>query len=179
MLKIFVLFLLLSANVRTSLGQVYMTRSGYASFFSSTPLEDIKAENKQLLAIVDLDKKQLAFTLLMRGFTFKKALMQSHFNENYVESDKYPKASFTGSFTGDPSPSPAKGNIKVMGNLTLHGVTKYIDVPATLLLQQNRLTGEASFNLNPKDFNIEIPGLVRKNIAEEILLTIKIDCTPK
>jgi len=66
-------------------------------------LEDIRAENNQAYAVIDAGKKNIAFSLLLKGFVFRKELMQEHFNENYVESDKYPKATFTGSYTGDRS----------------------------------------------------------------------------
>src|SRR5437763_1515061 len=84
-----------------SYSQVYLTRSAYIGFFSKTPAEDIKAINNQVYAAIDAGKKELAFSLLIKSFTFTKELMQEHFNENYVESDKYPKASFTGTYTGD------------------------------------------------------------------------------
>ena len=77
----------------------YFTRQGYVSFFSHTPVEDIKADNNQVLSILDLETGEIAVTMLVKSFTFEKALMQEHFNENYVESDKYPKASFKGIIT--------------------------------------------------------------------------------
>src|SRR5690349_19173434 len=81
-------------------GQTLMTRNGYAGFFSKTPLEDIRAENSQVNAVVDLNKKNIAVALLVKGFLFRKELMQEHFNENYAESDKYPKATFSGKYNG-------------------------------------------------------------------------------
>src|ERR1700739_856448 len=85
--------------------QVFMTRSGFVGFYSKTSMEDIQAENNQVYAAIDAGKKTIAFTALMKSFNFPKALMQEHFNENYVESDKYPKATFTGSFSGDLVPN--------------------------------------------------------------------------
>ena len=90
------LFCVLESN-----SQTFITRNGYIGFFSKTPLEDIKAENQQVYAVIDAAKKNLAFTCLVKGFLFRKELMQEHFNENYIESDKYPKANFVGSYTGD------------------------------------------------------------------------------
>src|SRR5690349_16961516 len=74
--------------------QIFMTRTGFIGFYSKTSLEDIKAENNQVYAVIDASKKNLAFSVLLKGFIFKKELMQDHFNDNYVESDKYPKATF-------------------------------------------------------------------------------------
>src|SRR3954451_8714281 len=84
-----------------SYSQVYLSRTAYIGFFSKTPAEDIKAINNQVYAAIDAGKKNMAFSLLIKSFTFTKELMQEHFNENYVESDKYPKASFSGTYTGD------------------------------------------------------------------------------
>src|ERR1700744_6787339 len=100
-------FVLSLALVRpvTGYGQLYTTRSGFIGFYSKTALEDIKAENNQVYAIIDAGKKNLAFQLLLKGFIFPKELMQEHFNENYVESDKYPKATFSGNWSGDVQPT--------------------------------------------------------------------------
>src|SRR6202035_4622565 len=78
--------------------QLCMTRNGFIGFYSKTSLEDINAENNQVYAVIDAGKKNIAFSVLLKGFIFKKELMQEHFNENYVESDKYPKSNFTGTF---------------------------------------------------------------------------------
>src|SRR5215217_2514356 len=86
------------------MAQTFISRNAYIGFFSKTQLEDIKAENKQAVAAIDIQKKTIAFTALLRSFLFRKELMQQHFNENYVESDKYPKASFSGIYTGEVNP---------------------------------------------------------------------------
>ncbi len=103
--------------------QQCMTRTAFVGFYSKTNFEDILAENNQVYSVIDLGSKRIAFTGLLKGFIFKKELMQEHFNENYVESDKYPKVTFTGIFTGDVSPV-ANGVYKILvkGNLTLHNV---------------------------------------------------------
>src|SRR3954462_13686719 len=122
--------------------QTFITRNGYIGFFSKTPLEDIKAENRQVYAVIDGGKKNLAFTCLVKGFLFTKELMQEHFNENYIESDKYPKANFIGSYTGEVnSAKEGKYPVQIKGQLTFHGVTKAIEVPATIDVKGNKLTG--------------------------------------
>lgn len=159
--------------------QVYTTRTGVINFFSKTPMEDIKAENNQVYAAIDLSKKTMAFSMLMKSFLFRKELMQEHFNENYVESDRYPKSTFTGIFTGDIDPQkPKQQVIRVQGVITLHGVEKTVDVPATIEFTADGLTGTARFNLIPQDFNIEIPGIVKDKIAKQIDVQVKIDCKP-
>ena len=157
--------------------QVYLTRNGFAGFYSKTPLEDIKAENNQVFAAVDPGKKTLAFSLLLKGFVFTKQLMQEHFNENYVESDKYPKATFSGSYTGDvPVDKDGVYKVTVKGNLTLHNVTRPIETPATLEVKGGRILGAAEFKVKPEDFSISIPSVVRDKISQEMRVNVRIDC---
>ena len=140
-------------------------------------MEDIIAENNQVYGVIDLAKKNLAFTALLKGFIFRKELMQEHFNENYVESDKYPKTTFTGVYTGDVLPATdGVYKIIVKGNLTLHNVTKEVEIPATLEVSNGKLTGKSEFKLKPADFNITIPSIVRDKIQTEIDVHVKIDC---
>jgi hypothetical protein len=164
----------------SSYSQVYLTRTAYVGFFSKTPAEDIKAINNQVYAAIDAGKKNLAFSLLFKSFTFTKELMQEHFNENYIESDKYPKASFTGTYTGDVDLTKnGVYNVTVTGNLTLHNTTKEITTPATLEVKDNHLIGVAQFKTTPEEFNIVIPSLVRGKIAQEITVNINADCALK
>ncbi|HEY4108848.1 YceI family protein [Puia sp.] len=164
----------------TGYSQLYSTRTGFVGFYSKTALEDIKAENNQVYAIIDGGKKNIAFSLLLKGFIFTKELMQEHFNENYVESDKYPKANFTGAFTGDvPLNKDGSYKVTVKGNLNLHNVTKPIEIPATIEVKNGHLIGVADFKLKPEDFNISIPSLVRDKIDKEIAVKVNIDCIGK
>jgi|SRR5882757_5381026 len=177
-LKKFVTAALLLVLVQSGAhSQVYLTRSGFVGFYSKMPLEDIKAENNQVFAAIDPAKKTIAFSLLLRGFVFTKQLMQEHFNENYVESDKYPKASFTGTFSGDlPLDKDGVYKVTVKGNLSLHNVTRPVETPATLEVKGGRILGQAEFKLKPEDFNISIPSVVRDKIAQEMRVNVRIDC---
>ncbi len=171
------LFLVVSSV--TAFGQLYTTRTGLIGFFSKTPLEDIKADNKQVYAVIDVGKKNLAFSLLMKGFLFERALQQEHFNENYVESDKFPKANFTGMYSGEVNlQKDGSYPVTVKGNLTIHGVTKNIETPATLEVKAGKLMGMAKFNVSPEDYAIIIPSLVRDKIAKQVTISIQIDCNP-
>jgi hypothetical protein len=159
--------------------QLYMTKNGFAGFYSKTPLEDIQAENNQVYAVIDPGKKNLAVTLLVKGFLFPRELMQEHFNENYAESDRFPKASFSGTFTGDFDPvKPGVYPIIIRGTLNFHGVSRNLEEKALLELHQGQILGTAHFTLRPEDFKIRIPSLVRDKIAREIRVDIKIDCNP-
>lgn len=157
--------------------QLYMTRNGFIGFYSKTAMEDIQAENNQVYAVIDPSKKNLAFTLLMKGFIFRKELMQVHFNENYVESDKYPKASFSGVYTGEFIPGKnGVYQVIVKGNLTIHNITRSLEKPARLEVADGKLTGFADFTIRPEDYDIKIPSIVRDKISEFITVHVKVDC---
>jgi polyisoprenoid-binding protein YceI len=177
MKKIVVLLSLALAFYSGAYSQLYMTRTGFIGFYSKTPFEDIDAENHQVYAVIDAGKKNIAFAVLLKGFVFTKELMQEHFNENYAESDKYPKASFSGAYTGEVN--LARDGIypvTVKGNLTLHNVTKPIEEPATLEVKNGRLSGKSDFRIKPEDFQITIPSIVRDKIASAIAVHVLIDC---
>ncbi len=171
---------ILAAMVLTfgaSYAQQYFSRTGMVSFFASTPLEDIKADNNQVYVVIDPEKKQLAFSSLLKGFIFPKELMQEHFNENYVESDKYPKATFTGTFSGDVNVHKEGSYvIQVKGQLSLHNVVKTVDVPATLEVKGGALIAVAQFMVKPEDFQISIPSVVRNKIAKEVTIKVNANC---
>lgn len=175
---LFFFFLLVSVKLTTA--QIYMTRNGFIGFYSKTPMENIRAENKQVYAVIDAGKKNLAFSLLVKGFTFRKELMQEHFNENYIESDKYPKSNFVGSYSGDVD-TGKNGTypVQVKGQLTLHGVTQSIDVPGTIEVANGRLLTTSSFKLSPSLFNIKIPSIVREKIEQQIDVKVSAECTLK
>ena len=168
-------FLLL--NVWFIHAQVYATRNGFIGFYSKTPLEDIKAENKQVYAAIDVGKKNLSFQLLVKGFSFPKKMMQDHFNEEYIESDRFPKARFVGNYTGEVDiTKDGFYKVQAQGELMLHGVTKTISIPATLEVKGDKITGKSDFNLIPSDFNIKIPAIVREKIAKQIEVHVLAEC---
>ncbi len=163
-----------------SSAQVYITRTGFVGFYSKTSMEDIAATNQQLLSVIDTEKKALAIMVLVKGFEFKKELMQTHFNENYAESDKFPKASFNGTYSGDVDiKNGAASTVNVKGSFTFHGVSKQIEFPATLQLANGILSGNATFDLTPEDYNVSIPLLVRNKIAKTLRVDVKVNCNPK
>ncbi|MBS1665719.1 MAG: YceI family protein [Bacteroidetes bacterium] len=153
------------------------TRTGFVGFYSKTALEDIKAENNQVFAIVEPGTKKMAFSLLVKGFIFAKELMQEHFNENYVESDKYPKSTFSGIYTGDVDlTKDGVYKVTVKGDLTLHNVTKPVEAPATMEVKGGHLIGMAEFKAKPEDYNITIPSIVRDKIDKQMTVKVRIDC---
>lgn len=156
----------------------YFTISGFISFFSHSPLEDIKADNNQVLSIVDTSTGELAINVLLKSFMFKKSLMQEHFNENYVESDKYPKSKFKGKISGFDYNSQAEQTVSIEGTLSLHGKTADVKTEAILIKKDGKLSLKGEFNVLVADFDIKIPRTVKDNIAKSIKVSFDIDHEP-
>lgn len=158
--------------------QKLYTKNGLVSFFSSTKMEDIKADNNQVLCVLNVPTGELQFSLLNKGFHFSKALMEEHFNENYIESNKYPKSAFKGTvadigkvnFTADGTYP-----VTVKGDLTMHGVTKAASASGHIIVKGGKATATSKFMVKLADYNIAIPGAVKSNIAESIEITV--NCT--
>ncbi len=157
------------------------TRTGSISFHSSTPVEDIEAHNRKVSCVYDAGTGAIELAVLIKAFEFRKALMQEHFNENYMESNTHPKATFKGTLTGmDAAAKRATGTyaVTIKGDLTMHGVTRPLEEPATLVVRPDgSLKGTARFTVRPEDHDITIPGVVRNNIAERIVVSVDLDLT--
>jgi hypothetical protein len=153
----------------------YFTKTGKITFYSKAPMEDIEAKNKTVAAILDTKTGALQFSVLMKGFEFEKALMQEHFNENYVESDKFPKAEFKGTIVGTPDLAlNGSHNVTVKGKLTMHGVTRDVETSGIVKVEDGKLLTSASFTALLSDYNIAIPSLVKDKISNKI--TVNVDC---
>jgi polyisoprenoid-binding protein YceI len=155
--------------------QVHFTKNGKISFFSSTVFEDIKADNNQVISVINTATGDIQFSLLNNAFHFKKALMEEHFNEDYIESAKYPKSTFKGTITNLGSINFNNDGIykvTVSGSLYIHGVTKPISVPGTITISSGKIAAGSKFTIKPKDYNIVIPPSVKNNIAETMEMTI-------
>ncbi|MCP2044406.1 YceI family protein [Pontibacter sp. HSC-36F09] len=159
----------------------YFTKTGHIWFFSDAPLEDIEAHNKKVVSVIDMSTGEMVFSVPMKEFQFRKSLMQTHFNENYVESDKYPKATFKGKITNMETVDisrEAAYQVRVKGVLNIHGKDKAIDTVGTLEVKGGRLYGKSTFSVTPQEFDIVIPRLVRNNIARRIDITVDIVYAP-
>jgi hypothetical protein len=168
----FIFFLFCSTQ---GICQNYMTKTGFIGFYSKTPLEDVQGENNQVYAVLDPASHHLAFAVLLKGFIFPKELMQVHFNENYVESDKFPKATFSGTCSGEMDLSKdGIYQIVVKGDLNLHGVTRPLETTAQLEVKNGKVTGSSAFKIKPEDYQISIPGIVREKIAKEMDVKVQI-----
>ena len=159
----------------------YLTKTGRVSFFSTSLIEDIEAVNTQAAALLDLGSGQVAFAVPIKGFTFKRTLMQEHFNENYLESDKFPKATFSGKLLNFDAASLATAGphaVQVEGELTMHGVTHRVSTTASLEQKETQLLAFASFSVAPADYAIEVPLLVRDHIAKVVTIRVALGCVP-
>ena len=164
------LFCFFIANISVNAQGKYATKSGEIDFEASVPsFEEVKANNKNVSAILT-ENGDFASLALVNAFRFKVALMQEHFNENYAESDKYPKTTFRGKINGyDFSElTDTETTYNAVGVITLHGVDKTVDAPVQLKLVDDAIVLTTNFVLKPGDFDIEIPSIVSSKIAEEV-----------
>jgi polyisoprenoid-binding protein YceI len=158
----------------------FISKNAYISFYSSTPLENILGESNEAVTILNAETGEIGFQALMTTFKFKRALMQEHFNENYMESAKFPKAKFSGKIEGFNKTmltAPAT-EVKVSGVLSVHGVDKNITVPAKLGIENGKLIGTCKFKVTPEDYGIVIPSLVRDKIGKEFEITVNATYAP-
>ncbi|PRX57906.1 YceI family protein [Flagellimonas meridianipacifica] len=156
-------------------GERIITKQGQVSFFSHTSVEDIEATNNQVLSIVDFTSKEVAISMLMRAFVFKKALMQEHFNESYIESDIYPKCSFEGKILDLERPLPQEQTKLIKGNITIHGVSKELEIKTKIENDQDKISFSGTFNLTVADFKIKIPPIVAGNISKTIEVNFRFE----
>jgi YceI-like domain len=153
-----------------------LCRNASVKFFSKMPLENIEAVNNQGLSVIDLKSGNMEFSVLLKGFIFPNALMQEHFNENYVESSKYPRAFFKGTIQSMPAIDMTKNatyQLDVKGTMQLHGQSKAMSTTAQLTIKDGKANGDAVFDLLLADYAIDIPKLVKDKIAKSITINVK------
>lgn len=158
--------------------QKFMARNGKVSLNASTPLENIDPVNNQAASVIDASTGEIIFNVLIKSFQFKVALMQEHFNENYMESDKFPKASFKGKITNISSVNFEKDgdyNVDVTGDLTIHGITKPLTTKGVIGVKNGTVSANSIFTVKPADYDIRIPRLVEGKIAKEVEVNVDID----
>ena len=168
--------------VSVAFSQKMMTRNGEIKFEASMPtFEEIAAINKTASCILDKDTGEFVALGLVKEFKFKVPLMQEHFNENYLESSKFPKASFKGKILNFDATklSSTKTAYDVEGDLTMHGVTKKIKTKIYLQLKEGKINAISNFIVKAKDYLIEIPSLVKSKIADDIKIGINFLLEPK
>jgi YceI-like domain len=160
-----------------SFAQKYFTRTGTISFYSKAPMENIEAVNKQVACIVDAITSELVFQVAIKSFQFEKALMQEHFNENYLESDKYPKAEFKGKIASKiDATKDGTYNVKVSGTLTIHGVSNQVQTVGIVIVEGRSAILKTTFSIKLKDYKIDVPSVVKDKIAETVKIVVNADC---
>ena len=155
----------------------FFTKNGRIGFVSTGNIETIEANHKSVTCVLDSKTGNLQFSVLMRGFEFHKALMQEHFNENYVESDKFPRSEFRGQVQNNSAIDYTKDGeygAKVKGKLTIHGVTKDIEADGKIAVKSGKPQVSADLKILLSDYNIKISGLHKDNINNTV--TITVDC---
>jgi len=159
----------------------YLTNNGSISFYSHTALEDITAQNNEAACVIDAMSGEVVIIVKMTAFQFEKKLMEEHFNENYVESEKYPKATFKGIITNNHELDYASRGIykvNVEGDMTIHNKTNPVAAEGTIEVTSEGITARTRFLLNPEDYDIRIPKVVRNNIADNMEISVELPCKP-
>ena len=175
----FTLVFLLTASLASA--QQFMTRSGNVHFFSATPIENIEADNDQMMGLFDESNGNFAFQVQMRAFHFEKALMEEHFNENYVESELYPKATFQGQFNNWSTDlkNGETHDVVATGTFEIHGVVDDRDISGTIKWSGSSWNIDASFPVELATHKIEVPAAVKSNIASVIDVDVKASLDPR
>lgn len=166
---------LLAGTVSALQAQLYKNKedAGIISFFSKSPLENIEAVNKKVTMVLKSTTGDIQFGVTMLNFKFAKPLMEEHFNENYVESEKYPTCIFKGKIaeTIDYS-KDGEYKVTTKGTMTLHGVSKEVEIPGTLTVKGSNILLDSKFKIKVADYNIKVPSMYVQNIAEEVDVTV-------
>lgn len=174
-MKKIILFLFVSIMASNSYAQKYFTKDGQITFLSNAPMEDISAINKKGTCVIDIQTGNIEWAVLINAFKFEKALMEEHFNENYMESTKFPKATFKGTLNNIEEVDFSKdGSYKtgVKGNLEIRGIQKEVSPEVIFNIEDGKINGVCEFKILVADYDIEIPKLVRENIAKEVMVSI-------
>lgn len=177
----FALFLLTITASATAQGKYY-SKNAAVDFSASTPLEDIEAKSSSGVVILDAETGRIESSVLVKSFQFARALMQEHFNENYLESSKYPKATFKGEITNLSAVNFKKDGtykVKVKGTMDMHGVQKEMTTDGTLTIAGGKVTKASSeFIVTVADYEIKIPSVVADKIAKEVKVNVSSELQP-
>lgn len=169
LLPIIVLFLCVSI---VSHAQRYRLVAGNVTFFSDAPMEDIEAENSEIVSLFDVGTGVAVYKVKISGFQFEKSLMQQHFNEKYLESDKYPESTFRGRIRDYDTESTQWQQAKAEGDLKIHGITQQVSVEGQVKFSSDKMQLKATFPVKLEDYKIKIPKVVFYNIAEVVEVSL-------
>jgi len=158
--------------------QKFTSDKTFVKFFSSAAIEDITAENTKSSSIFNQATGDVVFSIPIKEFEFDKSLMKEHFNEKYMETEQFPKATFQGKISGYQPSVTGEQKATAVGKLTIHGVTQDVQIPGTIVNANGALTMKAKFKVKLEDYKIKIPQLLWKNIAEEVEVTVEFNYKP-
>ncbi len=175
-MKIKLIVLIIFSFIYTeAISQKYITKTGKIEIFSQTPLFTIDGVNKKVASILNAANGDIVASTLVRSFRFEEALVEEHFNENYLEPNKFPKSIFKGKIVNFSDVDINKNgtyDITIAGKLTIHGVTHDISEPGKLIVKDGNITGTTSFNVSLQDYKVKIEKAYKKAIKDAILLKI-------
>ncbi len=156
---------------------VFITQQGKVSFVSNAPLEVIRASSDKLQGAINADNRSFVFKVAITSFKgFNSALQRTHFNENYMESDRFPEATFKGRIIEQVNlTEPGNYDIRAKGKLTIHGVEQERIIKASVKSDGTKLKVSADFNVPLADHDITIPKIVYQKIASDIEVKIEAD----
>lgn len=159
----------------------FYTKTGKINFYSKAALEEIDGKNKTVTAVLDSKTGAIQFAVQMKGFEFEKQLMEQHFNENYVESDTYPRSEFKGAIVNNADINYSKDGTyttKVKGKLTIHGVTQDVESTAVLKINGGVINASSTFNVLLSDYKISIPSIVKDKVSNSIKIIVDCNLEP-
>jgi hypothetical protein len=180
MKKYWIVIVLIAGFNWSGYTQAYVTKNGMISFYSEAPMEKIEAVNRQVNTALLVPSGDFVFKVLIKSFNFEKAMMQEHFNENYLESDKYPEATFLGKITNIKDINFKKEGTyptSVEGKLTIHGQTQFVRQNGTIEIKNGTVIAKARFNILLSDYHISIPNTVVNKISKSIEVTVEVMMT--
>jgi polyisoprenoid-binding protein YceI len=164
----------------SSAQSLYIDNKGSITFFSKTIMEDIDANNQSASSILNIQTSEVVALVMIKNFEFKNALMKEHFNENYMESEKFPKAAFKGKIMETIDFTvPGTYQVKASGKFSIHGVDKEETIIGTLTVTNTNIKFSGKTNVKLADYNISIPKIVFQKIAEVIEVHIDFNYLPK
>ncbi len=161
-----------------TLAQKFISEKSAVTFFSKATVENISAKNEKSICLFDVATGNIAFSISIQDFQFEKSLMQEHFNEKYMETEKFPKSTFQGKLVGYSQEAKGSQPAHAQGKLTIHGVTKDVDIPGTVTYDQNRMILASKFVVLLEDYSIQLPQILWQNIAEAIEVSLEFTLKP-
>ncbi len=159
--------------------QIVMAKTCVVSFFSASPLENIEAINKASKPLINKSTNDVQIKIVNSAFIFEKALMQEHFNENYMESEKFPNTIFKGKINEKIDwAKDGDHKVTVSGKMSMHGVDKDITMDGSINIKGEEVRISTKFKIHIADYGIKVPSLYIQNIAEDVDVKIEAVLVP-